>query len=339
MGNDEYNNDEALLIHDPEEVAVKNYKAAFYQLLAKPDSMARVYNRNIVIEPGDLHVLNEKINDKLKNYQEAGYLINVSLKYTNKKVLTFSNWQSFSEHKWYESEPLNNIVISWEFNAMLPQMQVPQRHTLMVKLSNRLRPEEMLNLVLTGKIEEVEEIDNSFFPVLAKVDFVDRVLGDELLNIVEDWVNGLNESLIPKSGAIMFLKRHKWKFATLSNFVTNIVFMVCSIILAGKYILSLNFENVAVITDDQLVQIIYSIVACVIFWTLSNKVASFISDQLFEHLKMYGESAIFNITRGDKIRQQKLLRGEKHKKLIVVINLIVTIVINIACGIIVNIVT
>lgn len=130
---------------------------------------------------------------------------------------------------------------------------------------------------------------------MARVDFVDRVLGDELLNIVEEWVKGLKESTVQKSNAMMFLKRHKAKFATLSNLITNIVFMISSVLLTGKFVLKMGFSSMAEITTTQLVHIIYSVFCCVVIWILSSKMSGFISDQLFERLKMYGKSTKLQI--------------------------------------------
>ena len=39
-----------LLKRDSEEVAVKDFKSVFYQMTAKPDSMSRVFNKDVVID-------------------------------------------------------------------------------------------------------------------------------------------------------------------------------------------------------------------------------------------------------------------------------------------------
>lgn len=60
------------------------------------------------------------------------------------------------------------------------------------------------------------------------------------------------------------------------------------------------------------------------------------TDTLFEKLRLYGENALFNITKGDKNRQDRIIRKEKQSKKAIVWNLVVTIGINILCGLIVN---
>lgn len=52
----------------------------------------------------------------------------------------------------------------------------------------------MLNLIFSGKVEDFEEIETNVFPVAARVDFIEPILGDELLNIVSEWIRGLREN-------------------------------------------------------------------------------------------------------------------------------------------------
>lgn len=337
--NGDMNNDTKLLQKNPEEVNITEYKAAFYQLLAKPDSVTKVFNRDVIIEIDDIYDLNDRICKKFEHYQEAGFLIQSNIKYSDGKTKVFPNWGSLLGHTWHESESLNNIVITWEFNVIFPGLKVPERHTLMVKLSNGLRPEEMINLVFTGKIEEIEEMDNNLFPVVARVDFIDRVLGDELLNIVENWVKSLQDSPVQKSKTMLFLKKNKGKVCSLINWITNIVIMISSVWIAGKYILSLGFDNLLEVSSIQFVHIIYAMFLCVAVWIFSKKIIGDLTDFLFNRLRMYGENALFNITKGDRNKQDRLRRKEKASRVVIFANLAFTIVINIMCGIIVNLIS
>lgn len=325
-----------LLKKNPEEMNITEYKSAFYQFLAKPDSITKVYNKTAVIDLHDIYELNGRICSKFGQFKEAGFIIQANVKFADGKTKSFSNWTSFTSHEWYEGESINNIVITWEFNAYFPDLQVPERHTLMVKLSNGLRPEEMLNLVFTGKIEEIEEMDNNLFPIVARVDFVDRILGDELLNIVGDWVKGLQDSPIQKSKIMLHLKKNKAKVSGMINWLTNIIIMFCSVGITSRYILSMEFRKVGDITDVQLVYMMCAIFACVAAWMLGKKLVGSITDTLFERLRMYGENALFNITKGDKNKQARINRREKTSRLVIIGNILLTVILNILCGVLVN---
>lgn len=330
--------DAQLLKKDPEEMSLTEYRAAFYQLIAKPDSVTKVYNRAAVVDIQDIFELNDRICTKLGHYQEAGFIIQVRVKFSDGKTKIFPDWKAFTAHSWYESESINNIILIWEFNAVFPEFKIPERHTLMVKLSNGLRPEEMLNLVFTGKIEEISEMDNNLFPIVARVDFVDRTLGDELLDIVGKWVKSLQESTVQKSKVMLLLKKNKGKLSSLFNWVTNIVVMWCSVWVVGKWVLNLGFSNLSEITNSQVVCIIYAIFACAAIWIFSKRIIGALTDFLFEKLRIYGESALFSITKGDKNRQDRIRRQEKANRLVIIGNILLTVIINISCGIVVNLI-
>ena len=331
------NMDEELITVDKQEIAVKEFKSVFYQLTAKPDSMTRVFTKDTSIEIDDIRLLNDRVVEKLQShYKDAGFLISVHVKFSNGKIKTFSSWNAFDAHKWYESESINKIVISWEFNAMLPQYEVPQKHTLTVKMSNSMRPEEMLNIIFTGNIQELEELDRNFFPVVARVDFIDRVLGDELLNLVSDWIKGLKESTIEKSKIILFLKRNKGKISTILNFITYIIIACSSVILTDKYIRSLEITTVNSMTIDQMICLINSIFICSGVWILSKRLVRIVTDRIYDLLKEYGDSCLFNITKGDINRQNKMRKREKNNRISIAINLIGTMALNILCSVIAN---
>ncbi|NSF07053.1 hypothetical protein G5B04_14745 [Fusicatenibacter saccharivorans] len=251
--------DEQLLKTNPRETALTNNRAAFYRLLARPDSITKVFNKTAVIDMQDIRELNQRVNEKLNHYQEAGYLIQTNVKFADGKTRSFPDWTSLDSHDWYEPEPINNMVITWNFNAVFPGREEPQMHTLMVKLSNGLRPEEMLNLVFTGKIEDIQEMDNNLFPIVTRVDFVDRVLADELLFLVEEWVKTLRESEVQKTPLMLLLQKNKAKVASFMSWFTNIVIMCTSVIITGNYIIKLSFKTVGDITSVDLIKIIYAL--------------------------------------------------------------------------------
>lgn len=325
-----------LLMRDPEETKLTEYRSIFYRFLAKSDSVTKVFNKTAVIEIGDIYALNDRVCEKLCHYEEAGFIIQINVKFSNGKTRTFPDWNSFYGHKWYEPESINNINIVWEFNAIFPGLKEPQRHTLMVKLSNGLRPEEIINLIFTGKIEEIEEMDNNLFPIVARVDFVDRVLGDELLNIVGEWVKTLKEPVIQKSRFMLCLKKNKGKISSIVNLITNMSIMLSSVYILGGYISHLGFSKIMDITNQQFVHIVYATFTCCAVWVFGRKIVGTLTDFLFEKLRVYGENALFDITKGDQNKQNKIKRQEETNKIVILGNLILTIIINVGCGLIAN---
>lgn len=282
-----------------------------------------------MVELEDIFLLNDRIIEKLRSYPEAGFLINVVVKFTNGKNKSFASWRAFSEHRWYESEAISNLVITWEFNAVLAQYKIPQKHTLTVKISNSMRPEELLSIIFSGNMEELDDLDKDFFPVVARVDFIDRILGDELLNIVAEWSKSLRDSSIERSPFILLMKKNKAKILTFLNFFTNILIMVASIVVINRYISTLEIVTLGEMSCNQMLAVINSMFICGAIWIFAQKFVSVLTDKIFEKLREYGQTCIFNITKGDKNRQQSLQKREKSSKIAVIANVSFTIFIDI----------
>lgn len=201
------NKDTQLMKISPDEQLIKNYQAIYYAMNAKPDSKSKLFDRDVVITMEDLRNLNRRITEKFKaHYEDAGFRINVSISFKNRETIEFDSWTVFENYNLNTEKSINSILIVWEYNAKLPGFQWPQRHTLTVRLADELRPEEMLNLVVSGKLEEVDKLDQEICPIVARVDFINSMLGDELINIVGSWQKGLMAPSIDENICFKFLK-------------------------------------------------------------------------------------------------------------------------------------
>lgn len=178
-----------------EEKNLALFRSMYYQMNAKPDSMSKVFSQKVIITREDIIDLNDRVNRKVRmHYQDDGYIATITVSLNNREVINFECWKEFLDYEWVEANCINSIILKWSFNVRMPQYEYPQNHVLMVKLSNGLRPEEMLNLIFSGKVEDFEEIETNAFPIAARVDFIEPILGDELLNIVSEWIRGLREN-------------------------------------------------------------------------------------------------------------------------------------------------
>lgn len=323
------NDDEHLLVPKNQESQLAEAKAYFFQEAVTPDNTTKVYPKDVVISLDDIYELNERVCEKFATYENAGFLVKVHIKYTNKKENEFSSWTAFTNHKWYESESVNNIVITWTFNAKLPNYTFPRKHILVVKFSNRMRPEEMLKLIFSGGMEDIDEIDRNFFPVIASVDFIDRLLGDELLNIVGDWVSGLNDTTINRSKFVLFLKKHKRKVAYSLEYITKFVLMFSVVYLYNSFLDSLKIKSLAEIQSGDLKMILNGLISIAFVWITSDKISKLLATKTFKVLQEYGDSYLFNITKGDAKKQSKMQKQERYDRMALTATLLGAFAINI----------
>lgn len=332
------NKDFELMEIDELEKLTKAYQSMYYAVNAKPDCKSKAFTKNVIIELSDVYDLNRRIVDKFKtHYTDAGFKITVTIHFKNRKTISLDSWNTFENYKWTEIEAINAITIKWDYNAQLPQYQLPQRHSLLVKMSDGIRPEEMINLVISGKLEEVEELDRDICPIVARVDFIDAILADELLYIVSQWAEGLRDITAEENRLIKSLKKNKRKICYIINYVTLFITLFCGITYLKNYISSIGVATLGEIPIsciEPMLNIIFAIivsgfVAYSIFYVLANIIFRALAEEVDTH--------IFAITKGDK-QQNELLKRRKNKNVIkIIINGILALIYNIGCGILTNV--
>lgn len=333
-------NDEELLVISNEEVNVKNFQSVYYQMNAKADCTTKLFTDNVIIKLDDICNLNEMICDKLKQYQHAGFIINATVKYKDKKNKFFPNWKSFSEYRWTSDKSINKLTLKWEINIVFPNTNdfglpsIPQKHTLVVKLSDSMRPEEILNLVFSGGIEEIEELDRDVFPVVASVDFINVQLGEELLDIVAKWNDSIKAQSEHDEKFMMFARKNKNKIANTINSLPNIIFMTCGFLYLRYLFLTLGCKMVGEIPIGSVIQILEAVTAVIIICYVFKKIFYQLARTAYNCINEYGEIHIFDVTPGDQKEQQRITNRNNRKKGKTIWNIVLTCMINIVCGII-----
>lgn len=313
MSNDDQN--QQLLNIDSQQRALGDLKAAFYLNTVTPDHTTKVFSRDVVVELDDIMLLNERISEKLRTYENQGFVIKVNIKYENKKEIQFSTWDDFKKYKDFEDKPITNIVLLWEFNAVLPQYSLPQKHSLMVKISNGMTPEEMLNIIFSGEIENFSGFDKNFFPIIARVDFIDRLLGDELLEIVKKWNNGLKDSGINRSKFLLICKRFKQKIALTLDFGTYFLSLLVTFFIINGFWDTLSYSTAREMPLNDL-RSLGNLIILFFFVAFGGKrITNRIGNFVFKTLRDYGDGYIFLISRGDKRRRDKMQNQEKFDRI------------------------
>lgn len=329
--------DNQLMRISDEEVFVKNFKAVYNAMTAKPDCKSRVFPRNVNTNLDDIYSLNDMIVEKFKaHYDDAGFSISVTVSFRGKDSIEFSSWQAFEAHKFNENYAINSVTLIWEYYAKLPQYDVPQKHTLVVKLSDGLRPEEMINLVFAGKLEDFKDIDEEIFPVVARVDFVSPLLGDELLALVEKWNMGLQVPENKQNVIYTVMQKNRRKLAYLLSYISLVIVCFLGISIVLKYTSNLGVDTVSSFQFEQFEKWIYVVFVVVMGGILLHKFVEFLVNVFFHMLSIDGYKHVFAISNGDKKRQAEIIRHYKGNVRKLIGSIVLTFLINLACTIIIS---
>lgn len=329
--------DAELMKIDVDEQFMKNYQALYYAMNAKPDCRSRLFQKDVTITLQDLKNLNKRITDKFKaHYDNAGFRINVNINLKNKECLEFDSWLTFEQYDFTNEQPITSILIVWEYNAKLPNYPLPQRHTLTVRIADEIRAEEMLNLVISGKLEEVDKIEQEFCPIVARVDFINAMLGEELLRIVEQWQSVLPVPTYEQNQVYRKAKKYRRIIAYSLNYISTFIFIYCTVQYIYNKVLTIDALYISEILVSDIAQLFITLLVCVFLCGIVYKLFELIANHAFVMLKPNKDTHIFNITNGDKNLCQVLEKNAKNKKGKLIGELFFTFLFNIICSVLAN---
>lgn len=315
------------------------FKSVYYQMNAKPDSMSKAYSRKIIIDKDDIVELNNRVCEKINlNYEDDGFITSVTVDLKDRRVIVFKCWEEFIQHSWVETSSIMSISIQWNFNIRIPGYDLPQRHNLVVKLTNGLRPEEMLNLIFSGKIEDFDEVELNTFPVVARVDFIQALLGEELLNIVGEWVRGRKQNTASKNVVLILMKKYRKRIAQYFEYVSFIMTFILTVGINTYYIRGLNIDKLSDLSMTEFNNLLILLATSVMVIFLLKQIFEKLAENVYEKLSEYGRVFIFNITRGDKNLQDKINNSDKNSGKMILVKFVLSLIFNIGCGIITSLI-
>lgn len=326
------------IMTDEQRHKMKELQSLYYAFNARPDTITKLYDNKVILEMSDISNLESMINEKLALHQREGQVGRsyVTVVTDRHKIYNFDNFKLFKEHDWKINESIENITLVWDFYIVVDSYENPQRHKLTVKLSSGLRPEEVLNLIFSGKIEDMQEMETQQATIIAQMDFIEHRLGQEFLNIVDEWVRSLrthNE----KNRCMLWLKKKRKVVAYFVNYVLFFVSILTFLIGFNVFTKNFNLQKISEFTINNfnycVNYIVISIIVCCIILNRGESVAQ----KIFRRLTEYGDDFIFNITNKDRKKYETVSRIEQKNVMHVVFDLLFSLILNVICGIIASI--
>lgn len=192
-------------------------------------------------------------------------------------------------------------------------------------------------MIFSGKIEDFDEIELNSIPIIARVDFIQVILGEELLNIVGEWVKGLRQNNETKNPIILLMKRYRKKIAQYFEYISLIMMFVLIIGIDSHLINKLGVTVISELTLKQLKLLLIYVSSSAMIIYFSKQFFENLAQWVYDKLSEYGQIFIFNITKGDVNFQYKIKNEDKNNAKSIVLRFILTLIFNIVCGIIASI--
>jgi hypothetical protein len=286
---------------------VEQFKSIYYLLKGKRDTDIKLFRDYKQFRYTDVVDLNRKIYKKLELHQLVTDIVNVTIGLDNKEIKTFGNWNEFTLHDWQIPECTKYLSIEWDFNIILPNsiQQIPQTHTLRVRLGNGLKPNEMIQVIFQGG--EEHEYEEASSQAVCKIDFVNAQICTELKNVVTLWYEGL-----PKNSEdqkfVPFVASHLQKVRHL----VITLFLLAGVILTNVLIFHFT-ENFELNDNNSLLEkfyLLFSIALIVLYvFYVSGRLYS---NRLIEkNIEKLARNPMFEITKGDENKLVEIKQSNK----------------------------
>lgn len=170
-------------------ISLEDFKSFYYLINAKPDRETKFFQDNKIVSINNIIELNDLIQEKLSLSPVATNQVTVVVSLDNNRTFDFGTWGQFIAEKWHTSAVTKCISVTWDFTIKLQNYQFPQRHTVKLRIGTKLKPRDMLELVMNH--EEDEQLHQAFAHSICSIDFINPVVSNEVFLIIENWHKAL----------------------------------------------------------------------------------------------------------------------------------------------------
>jgi len=174
-------------------ISLEDFKSVYYLLNAKPDRETKFYKDSKIVSLTNILELNDLFQEKLHLHNIVTNHVSAIVSLDNNKTFEFETWEQFVREKWHTSAITKTLTITWDFNVKLEHYQLPQRHTVKLRIGSGLRPKDMLELMMN--YEEEDQLHQAFAHAVCSIDFINPVISSEIFLIIDNWHNALSANL------------------------------------------------------------------------------------------------------------------------------------------------
>jgi len=275
---------------------IDNVKSAYYLANAKPDSQIKLLKGKRVITLAEIRSINDVVGNILVNYILEYSVTSINITVGKNDIKEYALWAEFLRENWNTiNERTVRIDIIWDFRVTLPLYEVPQRHTMKLRIGKEIAPKDYIHLMLNS--DNPSEFREMSSDASCKVDFVNQVLATQLLSSVSNWYEGLAE--VPKvKGVQGFLSKNQ---QLILRVVDNLVPLL--VVLFGVIYSSWVFDTKVSLNISNMSWLLLLFMA--VYFTGSIMARGLVRS-LNRKIEKYREYSQFTITKGDENAQKTI---------------------------------
>lgn len=317
------NTDQQQNLQPKQNLDLDTFKSIYYWANAKPDSQIKFFRERKKVELSDIYDLNQRVDKKLLTHSIETYVVSLNFILTEGNVKEYASWAEFERENWDTiNQRVESINLTWDLTFSIPSFAMPQRHTLKVRIGNAIPPKDMLQLMFTT--DEPSTLMESQAEGLVKVDFINQVVANELIQIATNWNDGLKKLQKPKKPIIFLERRERYLRSAIEYFVP-IVFVSLSYLYHDLLCEHFNFSKELNLLSIQKVSIIF-----LTLFGFGTLVGKYLSNWFGYKVDRFKQENGILISKGDKNYVEELEKENQniYNEILqkVIISLIVTII-------------
>lgn len=288
---------------------IKQFQSLYYLIKGKRDTDIKLFTKYKEFNYSDIIELNTKIYKKLELHKLVTDIVNVTIGFDNKEIKSLGNWNEFTNTDFGISACTKYITLEWDFNLILPNQthEVPQTHTIRVRIGNSLKTSEIIQVVFQGG--EAHDLEEAQAQMSCKIDFVNSQICNELKTIVSEWYDTLKNNSHDHK-LIKFIVKHKNKF---HNFII-ISFLTAGTILINYLYSILSSSSLSFLPKDDNHKLFFFLTSSVLVLFLFYRMGSLYANQMLrQRFGKLRRNPMFTFTKGDKNKFNDVKKNNKKQ--------------------------
>ncbi len=322
------NMENAEVVTDIESTAIKKI---FRMVFAGENCLVELFPNPVIANIDDVKLLDKNIEEKLSRHNTSRIAFKAIASFDNGRSLEYGSWEGFIGSDWSTPDTINSLSLTWMFMLVHPSRAKPSMHSLNVRISSSISPQHLFQALFSKDPEDFDKADIAMSTMSVRIDFVDFILGQEMLDLVSRWNKGLRTPsfVLP---SLLWAKRH----VELISAIIRRSIPLFTIASSFSYFLRLTREmtgNGYVSIDIFKNTIMWGIVSIIVVlasWAIGRFLSTIVHKQLYK----LGRFSAIEFTRGDANRQTKLIAKNTNSVWKSIAGAAVALILNIIGGII-----
>lgn len=286
----------------------ENASALLALLHGKSDSICRLFKKEIIVDKAALSSLHNQMIEKLALHSVLASCTSLDVTLKDKNILSFKSWSDFEGYNFSTvNSAVKSIFIQWDFFVQLAGYNVPQRHTVSVRIASTPAPSDVFKVLLSGGFDQADDIDIQSCTMICKVDFINNALAEELVNVAAKW-NELCESAYAKKGKLRpCLFKHREFFADIMKYSLWITLSFGTAFII-RYLIK---RQSIIITNAHLLYMVIWLFPLLSIW---KNIGHYVGKKIYNAFGDVMDTHIFSISRGDQKEHERISQKSDVKK-------------------------